>query len=376
MTRRERLLATLWGEPVDRPAVNTAVDGSMASLENPDPFNVFNDPSWRPLIELADRETDLVGAVSPYRQFETEYRSAEEYMENGSRFFIERIHANGQSFNLCMRQDPEVATTWTLKHFLQDADDLRAYLTLPDDAFFPVEAADVSGMFAVEERMGNTGVVMVCAVDPISMVACLFSMEDFLVVALTEEDLIHAACERFLSRLLPIAEKISAAFPGRQWNLSGAEYITEPYLPPRLFNEYVARYSRPITEAIRKHGGFTRIHCHGRVKNILPYIVEMGGMGIHPIEPPGRGGDVELADVRREYGKDLVLFGNLEITDIENMPPPEFEKVVAKSLVDGTAGEGKGFMLLPSAGPYGRTISPTTLTNYQTMVRLAQNFTG
>ncbi|MGB2821624.1 MAG: hypothetical protein WBF17_11625, partial [Phycisphaerae bacterium] len=78
-----------------------------------------------------------------------------------------------------------------------------------------------------------------------------------------------------------------------------------------------------------------------------------------------------LADVRREYGRQLVLFGNIEIRDVENLPPAEFEKVVAKSLADGTAGEGRGFVLMPTACPCGRTITPRTMANYETMVRLA-----
>ena len=49
----------------------------------------------------------------------------------------------------------------------------------------------------------------------------------------------------------------------------------------------------------------------------------------------------------------------------------EFEKVVAGSLADGTAGPGRGFVLMPSACPCGRTIAPRTMANYETMVRLA-----
>jgi hypothetical protein len=95
----------------------------------------------------------------------------------------------------------------------------------------------------------------------------------------------------------------------------------------------------------------------------------MGASATDPIEPPPHG-DITLADVRREYGRQLVLFGNIEIADIENLPPPQFEKVVTQTLRDGTAGQGRGFVLLPSAAPYGRTITSRTLANYQTMVRL------
>ena len=93
------------------------------------------------------------------------------------------------------------------------------------------------------------------------------------------------------------------------------------------------------------------------------------------MEPPPQG-DIGLAEIRREYGRHLALFGNIEITDIENLSPPQFEMVARQTLRDGTAGTGRGFVMLPSASPYGRTITPATLANYQTMVRLVQGGVG
>ena len=78
--------------------------------------------------------------------------------------------------------------------------------------------------------------------------------------------------------------------------------------------------------------------------------------------------------MRQRYGKDLVIFGNLEVADVENAEPKEFEKIVAKSLKDGTSGKGKGFVLMPSASPYGREITPRTMANYETIVRLAEAY--
>jgi hypothetical protein len=99
----------------------------------------------------------------------------------------------------------------------------------------------------------------------------------------------------------------------------------------------------------------------------------MGVTAIDPIEPPPQG-DIELEYVRREYGKELVLFGNIEVADIENCEPGDFEKIVEKSLIDGTSWEGKGFVLMPSSAPYGRMIKPIVMANYETMVRLAIGF--
>ena len=80
-----------------------------------------------------------------------------------------------------------------------------------------------------------------------------------------------------------------------------------------------------MIEAIHAHGGFARIHCHGRTRAIMKSIVAMGADAVDPIEPPPHG-DVDLAFVRAEYGKDLVCFGSLEVADIENLPTEAFRK--------------------------------------------------
>jgi len=265
------------------------------------------------------------------------------------------------------RRDREVNTVWTLEHFIKDKEDLEAFLELPDEVLS--EEVDVANLVEADCWVGDRGIVMVDSPDPLCASAGLFSMEDYTVMAFYEPDLFHRLLEKFTRVLHPRTEIVAREFPGHLWRIFGPEYASEPFLPTRLFEEYVMRYTGPMVEIIRRHGGFARIHCHGRIRRLLPYLAQMGASATDPIEPPPQG-DITLAEVRREYGRQFVLFGNIEIADIENLPPSQFEKIVAQTLSDGTAGEGRGFVLLPSAAPYGRTITPRALANYQTMVRL------
>ena len=41
---------------------------------------------------------------------------------------------------------------------------------------------------------------------------------------------------------------------------------------------------------------------------------------------------------------------------------------------DGTHGDGKGFVLMPSSAPISRKITPRVMANYKTMIRLAAGF--
>jgi uroporphyrinogen-III decarboxylase len=389
MTRRERLMATLRGESVDRPAVNFyEVGGFAVDPADPDEFNVYNNPSWRALLQLAEEHSDLIRMRSPVRprghdpsmdEVESddargpraEFFQTEKFMADGCRFKRVTLSIAGRKMTSLTRRSPDLDTIWTLEHLLKSTDDLKSYLELPDEVF--AEKIDVARLIEEDKRLGDRGIVMVDTEDPLCAAASLFSMEDYTIVALTEQKLFHRLLEKLSRHIYARTQATAEAFPGHLWRIYGPEYATEPYLPPRLFEQYVIHYTGPMVEMIQKHGGFARIHCHGRIRAVLDHIVRMNPAAIDPIEPPPQG-DVELSYVRQKYGKDLVLFGNIEFAAIENTGPAEFEKLVAKALEDGTNGSGKGFVLMPSSAPIGRKVTPRVLSNYQTMLRLAANF--
>jgi uroporphyrinogen-III decarboxylase len=381
MTRRQRLMATLRGEPVDRPAVNFyEIGGFDVDPSDPDEFNVYDDPSWQPLLRLAEQQTDLIRMRSPVKsrchEVDTgsprgEFFTTEEYVEGRCRCRRTTLTIAGRTMTSLTKRSPDVDTVWTVEHLLKNTDDLKAYLELPDEVFG--EQLDIGRLVAEDEELGDRGIIMVDTEDPICAAASLFSMEDFTVVALTAQELFHRLLEKLSRHIYARTEKTAIEFPGHLWRIYGPEYAAEPYLPPRLFDEYVVRYTGPMVQTIQQHGGFARVHCHGRIRAVLDYIIEMGAAAIDPIEPPPQG-DAELAQVRREYGERLVLFGNIEYADIENTERVQFEKIVKKSLGDGTQGRGKGFVLMPSAAPIGREITPQVLANYETMIRLAMAY--
>jgi hypothetical protein len=375
-------MATLRGEPVDRPAVNFyEVGGFAVDPSDPDQFNVYNDPSWQPMLQLAEEHSDLIRMRSPVKSRShdpvdaasprDEFFKTEKFLADGSSFKRVTLNIAGRIMTSLTRRSPDLDTVWTLEHLLKSTDDLKAYLELPDEVF--AEKIDINRLIEEDKELGDRGIVMVDTEDPLCAAAYLFNMEDFMIVALTEQKLFHRLLEKLSPHIYSRTQTTAEKFPGHLWRIYGPEYATEPYLPPRLFEEYVVRYTGPMVETVQKHGGFARIHCHGRIRAVLDHIAGMSPAAIDPIEPPPQG-DVELSYVRSRYGKDLVLFGNIEFAAIESTEPAEFEKLVAKTLKEGAAGEGKGFVLMPSSAPISRKVTPQVLTNYETMLRLVANF--
>jgi hypothetical protein len=378
---------------VDRPAVNFyEIGGFDVNPSDPEEFNVYHDPSWRPLLQLAEQRSDLIRMRSAVRSRSWDPGRASvparqerragthdpqgnltqihHYMENQWHCVRTTIRIGGRTLSSTTRRDPAVDTIWTTEPLLKNTDDLQVYLELPDEFF--AEEIDVAKLIEDDAKVGERGIVMVDTEDPLCAAASLFRMEDFLTIALTEPALFHQLLGKLSRPLYARTERVSEAFPGHLWRVDGPEYAAEPFLPPRLFKEYVVRYTEPMIRAIQKHGGFARVHCHGRIGAVLDSICAMGADATDPIEPPPHG-DVTLDSVRRRYGARLVLFGNIELSDIESMEPAQFERLVVQTLADGTWGQGRGFVLMPSAAPNGRQITPRILKNYETMVRLVED---
>src|SRR4030042_903547 len=195
MTRRERLMATLKGEAVDRPAVNFyEIGGFIVNPDDHDEYNIYNSPSWKPLLDLAENQTDLIRLVSPVRaqshlswdegsnvSIRNKFVKEKVWEEDNSRYRHFTFTVGKKELTSLTRRDKYLDTVWTVKYLLKNTDDVRLFLELPDEIF--EENIDIAHLEAEEKRLGENGIVMVDTEDPICAVASLFNLEDFSIFA-------------------------------------------------------------------------------------------------------------------------------------------------------------------------------------------------
>ena len=257
MIRRERLMATLRGDPVDRPAVSFyEIGGFTIDPADPDPYNIYNSPSWQPLLELTEDHTDIIRMMSPVRARSIdptgsaagagwqEYFCEETHDDGDTRRTRTQLTVAGRTMTQTTRRDRPTNTVWTVEHLLKGAADVEAYLAIPDDVF--TERIDIGPLEAEERALGDRGIVMVDTEDPLCAAASLLSMEDYTVMAFTEPALFHRLLEKMARRIHDRTAEVSRQFPGRLWRIYGPEYASEPFLPPAMFQEYVVRYVEPM----------------------------------------------------------------------------------------------------------------------------------
>ena len=256
MNRRERLMATLRGKPVDRPAVSFyELNGLDQNPDNPDPLNIYSHPSWRPLLELTQEKTDcIVMRGVAFKEIAPDpiahLAHDETWQQDGSVFTRRTVVAGNRTLTMQTRRDRDIDTIWTTEHLLKDPDDLRAFLDLPPATAGGV--VDAGPFLAAEAAIGDAGIVMIDTPDPLCLAALLFDMGEYTVTALTEQALFHQLLERFATTLLAVTAEVARRLPGRLWRIYGPEFAAAPYLPPAysaiMSAATTSRWSTSFTE--------------------------------------------------------------------------------------------------------------------------------
>ena len=138
----------------------------------------------------------------------------------------------------------------------------------------------------------------------------LRGLEQFLVELLLEKRWVHAFMERILQHQMEGYERI--------FSVIGADIIgvlmtddlaaQQSLLVSReTYREMILPYHRRLLDFIRSRGQKVVFHSCGAVQRLIPDLLEAGVEIIHPIQHTAVG--MDPLSIKREYGKDLVLWG-------------------------------------------------------------------
>jgi uroporphyrinogen decarboxylase len=81
-----------------------------------------------------------------------------------------------------------------------------------------------------------------------------------------------------------------------------------PFLSPRLFSDLVTPYLARLTRGYRDMGFYVIKHTDGNIMPIIDQLVETKPHALHSLDPQA---GVDIAEVKRRYGKQLCLIGNV-----------------------------------------------------------------
>ncbi len=363
MTSTERLLAVLNGRIPDRVPISTyeLVPGRPESFEN-------RDPSYRRLMEFIAQHTDLLymKPVTAPNKCWAVWKSAETTWDDGDQHVTKNVlHAPGRDLTTITSHSDTVATTWTREHTCKTIEDLQAYMALP----YETGAVDFAELNAVWKQLdGRRGLPMLDMADPLCMVAGLFSMEDFVVLAMTETEAMVHAMEALHERAVEeLRRTLQGPVKNCVFRITGPEYATPPFLPPELFAKFVTPFDSVYCRMMRDAGVFPRLHSHGKVGRVLDEIIKINPVAMDPVEPPPDG-DISIADIKKR-APELVLMGGVELKHLEAASEQFVDKLIRDLMAQGKPG-GR-FVIMPTAAPINIPLAAKTEANYRRFITTA-----
>lgn len=324
------------------------------------------EPSYAPLMAFMREKADCtyMTDVPMQNAYVARNTHMEQWREGKSTFTrITLVTPKGDLTQL-FRVDDGIYTAWEVEHRVKDERDIEKYLSIPYEPVGP----DVSHVHAQEKFLGDHGIMLIDVPDPVVEVFGLFSMEEFLPFAYTEEELMKKLLDKAFEEQYYFLETVLKKGVGPLYRFYGPEVCTPPYLPNEAFEKYVVHYDRRLIRLIHDYGQYARIHSHGRIRSVLPYMLEMEADATDPVEAPPDG-DCTLAEAKTICGKRLSLWGNVQLKDLETLEPEEMRAKMARLMEEGKP--GGNFVVLPTATPLNVPLSPRTEQNFRIMVDMA-----
>lgn len=142
-------------------------------------------------------------------------------------------------------------------------------------------------------------------------------------------------------------------------------YKSSTIINPDIMREiWVPRMKRVFEPALKKKIPIL-FHSDGNIMSMIPDLIDMGVNGLNPIEPYG----MDAMEIKRLYGRDIALVGNLDVGTILSSGTPDDVREASKHLIDSLGREG-GY-ILASCHSITSNVKPE---NYLAMIETAQSY--
>jgi len=115
----------------------------------------------------------------------------------------------------------------------------------------------------------------------------------------------------------------------------------------------------------------SRIHCHGKINQVLDDILLCRVDALDPCEAPPDG-DITLRELKEKTSGQLCLFGNLQPRLLEHGTAYEVRDAVRQCMEE--AKDGGGYVIMPTSAPINTPLSPITEENYLAYIDAALEY--
>jgi uroporphyrinogen decarboxylase len=110
-----------------------------------------------------------------------------------------------------------------------------------------------------------------------------------------------------------------------------------PFLSPEQFAEFIFPYLSSLIRGYRDLGFYTIKHTDGNIMPILDQLVEAKPHALHSLDPQA---GVDIAEVKRLFGDQVALIGNVNCSSLDTGTPEEVIASAQYALQNGMPGGG------------------------------------
>lgn len=270
MTPRERVFAALRHEPVDRvPRFEIWIDALLDKLGQPD-------------IPTAHVHLGQDGVMMPSQT------------PPGSHAWRDGVDEWGRVWGDGMYMTGVVDTAADLEQYSPPLSHVERY-------FDPARVA------AVRARYPDHCLFFGTHVGPFTAAYMAMGFERFFLRLLDDLAFVHRLLDHRTAWCIALYQK--ALDLGAEVLVLGedAAHRDGPMIAPGMWRELMLPYHHRIVEALDAPLIW---HSDGDIRPLLPLAVEAGFVGMHGLEPAA---GVDLGAVRRDFGRDLALIGNVDV---------------------------------------------------------------
>lgn len=193
----------------------------------------------------------------------------------------------------------------------------------------------------------------------------LLGVENHIMGFYDQPDLIHRINSDLLKFNLEILDRFceNVCTPSFMTFAEDMSYNNGPMLSEAHFDEFLAPYYEPLTEALKERGVRVLVDSDGDVTMLIPWLKRVGVEGILPLE---RMAGVDVAQIRQDHPDWLMIgaYDKMVMKDGEGAQRKEFERLLPTMKTGG---------FIPSVDH--QTPPDVSLENYRTYLRLLDEYT-
>jgi len=204
------------------------------------------------------------------------------------------------------------------------------------------ETKDLSEIKYAYREIGGRAHVGFWISCPIDWWGALRTVQPMIVDLMDHPDLLRKIFQVYTEYVAALVDYVLSNTPLDSVGISGST-TSMSVISPDLYRQHTLEFGKSICKVSHKHGIPVQYHMCGRSRQALLITQEMGVDGFDALESPPTG-NVDLAEVKKVFGKQVSLRGNVNsITVMLQGKPLDVERDVVRCM--DAAKEGGGFIL-------------------------------